>query len=96
MSATAGSLLTTTPPRTGLGALRDLRARRKRNRLGDLEWFEAAYKVYVAGIFGGVLIGGSRSNDGTWSEARVLGIGRGSGLPPPNQVATAFQILPTV
>ena len=38
---------------TGLGALHDLRARRKRNRLGELEWFEAAYRVYLAAIFGG-------------------------------------------
>jgi hypothetical protein len=38
---------------TGISALRDLRARRKRNRLGELEWFEAAYRVYVAGLFGG-------------------------------------------
>jgi hypothetical protein len=44
---------TTTRPATGIGALRDLRARRKRNRLGELEWFEAAYRVYIAGLFGG-------------------------------------------
>jgi hypothetical protein len=38
---------------TGLGALRDLRARRKRNRLGELEWFDAAYRVYLVALFGG-------------------------------------------
>lgn len=37
----------------GVAALRDLRGRRKRHRLGELEWFEAAYRVYLAAIFGG-------------------------------------------
>ncbi|MTA13246.1 MAG: hypothetical protein F2534_11655, partial [Actinobacteria bacterium] len=47
--------LTTDPPApatTGVDAVRDLRARRQRNRLGDIEWFDAAYKVYVVGLFG--------------------------------------------
>jgi hypothetical protein len=38
---------------TGLAALRELRARRKRNRLGEIEWFEAAYRVYMAALVGG-------------------------------------------
>jgi hypothetical protein len=40
-------------PSTGDAALRALRAKRKRNRLGEVEWFDAAYKVYVAALFGG-------------------------------------------
>ena len=28
-------------------------ARRKRHRLGDIEWFEAAYRVYLVALFGG-------------------------------------------
>ncbi|MFM2070039.1 MAG: hypothetical protein RLZZ623_302 [Actinomycetota bacterium] len=31
----------------------ELRATRKRHRLGDLEWFDAAYKVYMVALFGG-------------------------------------------
>jgi hypothetical protein len=50
MSATTAVSPQTT---TGLAALHDLRARRTRNRLGELEWFEAAYRVYLAAIFGG-------------------------------------------
>jgi hypothetical protein len=38
----------------GHGALRELRARRLRNRLGDIEWFDVAYKVYVSALFGGI------------------------------------------
>jgi len=38
---------------TELSALRDLRRTRQRRRLGDFEWFDAAYKVYLVGLFGG-------------------------------------------
>jgi hypothetical protein len=34
-------------------ALIALRRTRQRHRLGNLEWFEAAYRVYVLGLFGG-------------------------------------------
>ena len=37
----------------GFDALRDLRRRRKLHRLGNLDWFEAAYRVYLFGFFGG-------------------------------------------
>jgi hypothetical protein len=50
---TAVTTTAATRETTGISALRDLRARRKRNRLGELEWFEAAYRVYIAGLFGG-------------------------------------------
>ena len=36
-----------------LAALRDLRRTRQRRRLGEIEWFDAAYKVYLVGLFGG-------------------------------------------
>jgi hypothetical protein len=36
-----------------MDAVRALRRRRQRNRLADIEWFEAAYRVYVVALFGG-------------------------------------------
>ncbi len=36
-----------------LTALRDLRRTRQLHRLGNLDWFEAAYRVYLLGGFGG-------------------------------------------
>ena len=36
-----------------LDVLHDLRRRRKRHRLGDIEWFDAAYRVYLVALFGG-------------------------------------------
>lgn len=44
------------PVTTGVAAMHELRATRKRHRLGDLEWFDAAYKVYVVGLFGGIVL----------------------------------------
>ena len=41
------------PTGTGVDALRSLRRTRQRHRLGDLDWFEAAYRVYLVGGFGG-------------------------------------------
>jgi hypothetical protein len=41
------------PTGTGVAALRSLRRTRQRHRLGDLDWFEAAYRVYLVGGFGG-------------------------------------------
>src|SRR4051794_2562936 len=38
---------------TDLDVLYDLRRRRKRHRLGDIEWFDAAYRVYLVALFGG-------------------------------------------
>ena len=45
-----------TPPSVGVSAMHELRATRKRHRLGDLEWFDAAYKVYIVGLFGGIVL----------------------------------------
>jgi hypothetical protein len=41
------------PASTGLAALRDLRRTRQLHRLGNLDWFEAMYRVYLLAIFGG-------------------------------------------
>ena len=42
------------PVSTGVAALRQLRATRKRHRLGELEWFDAAYRVYLVALGGGI------------------------------------------
>lgn len=34
-------------------AVRGLRRRRQLHRMGNIEWFDAAYKVYLLGLFGG-------------------------------------------
>jgi hypothetical protein len=55
----AGGAVSASPGSTvslGTGALRELRATRQRHRLGDLEWFDAAYKVYVVALFGGIVL----------------------------------------
>ncbi|MGD9997233.1 MAG: hypothetical protein AB7L17_18150 [Ilumatobacteraceae bacterium] len=41
------------PASTGAAAMYALRAARKRRRLGDIEWFDAAYRVYLVALFGG-------------------------------------------
>ena len=57
MSGGGGQHDTSPPlPSTGTKAMYALRAQRKRNRLGDLEWFDAAYRVYVVGLFGGIVL----------------------------------------
>lgn len=38
---------------TGLDALQAMRKARRRHRLGELEWFEALYRVYLAAFLGG-------------------------------------------
>jgi hypothetical protein len=40
----------------GAATLRSLRAQRRRNRLRDLDWFEAAYRAYLTGIVGIVIV----------------------------------------
>ncbi|HAP76007.1 MAG TPA: hypothetical protein DCR14_08000, partial [Acidimicrobiaceae bacterium] len=39
-----------------IDALRDLRRTRQLHRLGSLDWFDVAYRVYLFGIFGGGLV----------------------------------------
>ena len=40
----------------GLDALRDMRTARRRNRVQEMDWFEAAYRVYLAAFLGGGFI----------------------------------------
>jgi len=47
------SLSSPTKPESPYSALRQLRRTRQLHRLGNIEWFEAAYRVYLLGIFGG-------------------------------------------
>lgn len=54
--ATATISIDPRPVATGVAAMHELRATRKRHRLGDIEWFDAAYKVYVVGLFGGIVL----------------------------------------
>lgn len=58
--------------------LHDLRRRRKRHRLGDIEWFDAAYRVYLVALFGGgtVLWISSSIGDSTVSDQAVADIAR--------------------
>lgn len=46
--------MTETPP-VGVEALHELRAARRRRRIENLDWFEAAYRAYLAGILGIVI-----------------------------------------
>ncbi len=64
-------------PETPYGALRQLRRTRQLHRLGNIEWFEAAYRVYLLGIFGGgsVLWISSSVKDGLFEPATVADIG---------------------
>ena len=36
----------------GVEAMRELRATRRRHRIEELDWFEAAYRAYLTGILG--------------------------------------------
>ena len=61
-----------------LDVLHDLRRRRKRRRLGDIEWFDAAYRVYLVALFGGgtVLWISSSISDTTVSDSAVADVTR--------------------
>jgi hypothetical protein len=41
---------------TGLAALPELRAQRRKNRIARLDWFEAAYRAYLTAFVGGLVI----------------------------------------
>lgn len=60
----------------GVDVLHDLRRRRKRHRLGDIEWFDAAYRVYLVALFGGgsVLWVSSSIGDKTVSASAVADV----------------------
>jgi hypothetical protein len=55
-------------------ALRDLRRARRARRLGDLEWFDIAYRVYLAAFFGGgaVIVVSDLVGDAGVSAARAV------------------------
>lgn len=57
-------------------ALADLRRTRRERRLGDLEWFDLAYRVYLAAIFGGgaVIVVSDFVGDAELSAADVAGV----------------------
>ena len=61
-----------------LDVLYDLRRRRKRHRLGDIEWFDAAYRVYLVALFGGgtVLWISSSISDSTVSDHAVADVAK--------------------
>src|SRR5688572_26789998 len=41
---------------TSSTALHEMRRTRQKRRLGELEWFEIAYRVYLAALFGGLAV----------------------------------------
>lgn len=54
-------------------ALADLRRTRRLRRLGDTEWFDLAYRVYLAGFFGGsaIIILSDQVGDAELAPARI-------------------------
>jgi hypothetical protein len=64
-------------------ALSDLRRTRRAHRLGDVEWFDLAYRVYIAAIFGG-------------SAVIVLSDQVGDAEATPSQIASVFSDGPAV
>ncbi|MBI4883526.1 MAG: hypothetical protein HY826_05665 [Actinobacteria bacterium] len=59
-------------------ALRALRRTRQRHRLGNIEWFDAAYRAYLVGLFGGgsVLWISSSVHDEALGAAAIADIAR--------------------
>ena len=59
-------------------ALRAMRRTRQRHRLGNIEWFDAAYRAYLVGLFGGgtVLWISSSVHDATVSAAVAADVAR--------------------
>jgi hypothetical protein len=57
-------------------ALRRLRRTRQLHRLGNIEWFDAAYRVYLVGLFGGgsILWLSSSVKDGNLAAATVADV----------------------
>lgn len=57
-------------------ALADLRRTRRRRRLGDTEWFDLAYRVYLAAFFGGsaIIILSDQVGDAELSDGRIADV----------------------
>ncbi len=49
-------VMPTAAPTLGLDALREMRTSRRKNRLLEMEWFDAMYRVYLAAFIGGGLV----------------------------------------
>jgi hypothetical protein len=65
---------------TGLAALPELRAQRRKNRIAKLDWFEAAYRAYLTGFVGILiilwvsgLVGGDKVTDSELNSVRQHG-----------------------
>lgn len=54
--AMTSDALTATVPSDATATLRELRRTRKRRRLGELDWYDIAYRVYLFGLVGLVLV----------------------------------------
>ncbi|MCE9621309.1 MAG: DUF6297 family protein [Actinomycetia bacterium] len=74
-------------------ALRAMRRTRQRHRLGNIEWFDAAYRAYLVGIFGGgsVLWISSSVRDATVSAASAADFAEFA--PPILGLLAAFALL---
>jgi hypothetical protein len=57
-------------------ALSDLRRTRRAHRLGDVEWFDLAYRVYIAAIFGGsaVIVLSDQVGDAEATPAQITSV----------------------
>jgi hypothetical protein len=57
-------------------ALSDLRRTRRARRLGDVEWFDIAYRVYIAAIFGGsaVIVLSDQVGDAEATPSQVVSV----------------------
>ena len=60
-----------------LAALRELRRTRQLHRLGSLDWFEVAYRVYLFGILGGgaILLISDSVKDATVAGELIAAVG---------------------
>jgi hypothetical protein len=56
LTAMTSAVLTAAVPADTRTTLRELRQTRKRRRLGDLDWYEIAYRVYLFGLVGLVVV----------------------------------------
>lgn len=70
-------------PESAYSALRHLRRTRQLHRLGNIEWFEAAYRVYLLAIFGGGSV--------LWISTSVK-----DGIAAPDTIADVAAHAPTV
>ena len=67
-----------TEPVAGVGALRELRRTRRRNRLADVHWIDALYRVYLAALAAAIFLvfASSRLPDDRLSTGEALDFAR--------------------